>query len=150
MLLVLVVALVVVGPKDLPKVMRKMGQWAAKARNMADQFRSSFDEMARQSELDELRKELDELRNTRPLADTEQAIHDTLHGPAVSFEKETPGDEPHVEPDAGPEAGPHDAAPAETAPHEEAAHEGAAHEAAPEPQKPAEPIPEGDQRPPRP
>ena len=36
MLLVLVVALVVVGPKDLPKLMRKMGQWTAKARGMAD------------------------------------------------------------------------------------------------------------------
>jgi sec-independent protein translocase protein TatB len=90
MLLVLIVALVVVGPKDLPKLMRKMGQWASKARGMADQFRNSFDEMARQSELDELRKELDELRHTRPLADTEQAISQKLHGPAVSFSEERP------------------------------------------------------------
>jgi sec-independent protein translocase protein TatB len=59
MLLVLVVALVVVGPKDLPKLMHLLGRWASKARAMADQFSKSFDEMARQSELDELRKDLD-------------------------------------------------------------------------------------------
>ena len=69
LLVVLVVALVVVGPKDLPRLMRTVGRWVGRARAMADQFRSSFDEMARQSELDELRKELDELRNTRPLAE---------------------------------------------------------------------------------
>jgi sec-independent protein translocase protein TatB len=86
MLLVLIVALVVVGPKDLPKLMRKMGQWTAKARGMADQFRRSFDEMARQSELDELRKELDELRNTRPLAEIDQQMSQMLSGPAVSME----------------------------------------------------------------
>ena len=86
MLLVLIVALVVVGPKDLPKLMRKMGQWTAKARGMADQFRRSFDEMARQSELDELRKELDELRNARPLADIDQKMSQMLTGPAVSLE----------------------------------------------------------------
>ena len=86
MLLVLIVALVVVGPKDLPKLMRKMGQWTAKARGMADQFRRSFDEMARQSELDELRKELDELRNTRPLAEIDHQMSQMLAGPAVSME----------------------------------------------------------------
>jgi len=74
MLLVLVVALVVVGPKDLPKLMHTMGRWAGKARAMADQFRKSFDEMARQSELDELRKEIEELRNQRPLSDVEQEL----------------------------------------------------------------------------
>src|SRR5512142_962011 len=94
MLLVLVVALVVVGPKDLPKLMRKMGQYTAKARGMADQFRRSFDERARQSELDELRKELDELRNTRPLADVDQQVSQALAGPAVSFEPDAKTEAP--------------------------------------------------------
>ena len=88
MLLVLVVALVVVGPKDLPKLMRTMGQWAAKARSMADQFRKSFDEMARQSELDELRKELDELRTMRPLAATERQVNEALQPPDISLAPE--------------------------------------------------------------
>jgi sec-independent protein translocase protein TatB len=86
MLLVLVVALVVVGPKDLPKLMRKMGQWTAKARNMADQFRRSFDEMARQSELDELRKEIEELRNARPFAETQAQVEEAMKLPEVSLE----------------------------------------------------------------
>jgi sec-independent protein translocase protein TatB len=95
MLLVLVVALVVVGPKDLPKVMRTMGRWVAKARAMADQFRKSFDEMARQSELDELRKELDDLRNMRPLAATERTVNEALRPPEISVvPEETSGVEP--------------------------------------------------------
>ena len=55
-------ALLVVGPKDLPVLMRKIGRVMGKARGMANEFRASFDEMARQSELDELRKEVDALR----------------------------------------------------------------------------------------
>jgi len=73
-LIVLIVALVVVGPKDLPPLMRMLGQWAAKARAMANEFRKSFDEMARQSELDELRKEIASLREERPLAGLDQNI----------------------------------------------------------------------------
>lgn len=57
-----IVALLVVGPKDLPLLMRRVGQFVGKARVMANEFRASFDEMARQSELDELRKEVQALR----------------------------------------------------------------------------------------
>jgi sec-independent protein translocase protein TatB len=74
-LILLIVALVVVGPKDLPRLMRIVGQWMGKARAMADQFRKSFDDMARQAELDELRKEIDNLRNERPLADVERDLN---------------------------------------------------------------------------
>jgi sec-independent protein translocase protein TatB len=73
------VALIVVGPKDLPVLMRKVGQWVAKMRGLAAEFRSSFDELARQSELDELRKEVEALRNTRipdPLADLHPTFDD--------------------------------------------------------------------------
>ena len=61
-LIVAIVALVVVGPKDLPILLRKVGQFMAKVRSMAAEFRASFDEMARQSELDELRKEVEAMR----------------------------------------------------------------------------------------
>jgi sec-independent protein translocase protein TatB len=57
-----IVALIVVGPKDLPVLLRKLGQFMAKVRAMAAEFRASFDEMARQSELDELRKEVEAMR----------------------------------------------------------------------------------------
>ncbi|WP_414693983.1 Sec-independent protein translocase protein TatB [Phenylobacterium sp.] len=61
-LIAAVVALIVVGPKDLPVLLRKFGQFMAKVRAMAAEFRASFDEMARQSELDELRKEVEAMR----------------------------------------------------------------------------------------
>jgi sec-independent protein translocase protein TatB len=64
-LIVGVVALIVVGPKDLPFLMRKVGAFMARMRAMAAEFRASFDEMARQSELDELRREVDALRTGR-------------------------------------------------------------------------------------
>lgn len=61
------VALIVVGPKDLPVLMRKVGQFIGRMRAMAAEFRASFDELARQSELDELRKEVEALRSANPL-----------------------------------------------------------------------------------
>lgn len=61
-LVIAIVALVVIGPKDLPVMMRRMGQYMAKLRGMANEFRASFDEMARQSELDDLRKEVEAMR----------------------------------------------------------------------------------------
>ena len=64
--ILLVVALVVVGPKDLPRLMHMAGKWAGKARGMANEFRKSFDEMARQTELDELRKEIEDLKKNNP------------------------------------------------------------------------------------
>jgi sec-independent protein translocase protein TatB len=72
-LVILIVALVVVGPKDLPKMLRTLGQWAGKARAMADQFRRSFDDMARQSELDDLRKEVNKLKSqaSQPMTDAD-------------------------------------------------------------------------------
>ncbi|HTQ14114.1 MAG TPA: Sec-independent protein translocase protein TatB [Rhizomicrobium sp.] len=77
-LIVLVVALVVVGPKDLPRLMRTAGAWMAKARNMANEFRRSFDEMARQSELDELRAEIEALRGQRPFSGIENDLHQSI------------------------------------------------------------------------
>jgi len=73
-LIVVIVALVVIGPKDLPRFMRMAGRWMGKARAMADQFRKSFDDMSRQAELDELRAEINALRAQRPLAETQDAL----------------------------------------------------------------------------
>ena len=67
--IMLIVALVVVGPKDLPRLMNMAGKWAGKARAMASEFRRSFDEMARESELSELRKEIDDLKKNNPVSD---------------------------------------------------------------------------------
>jgi sec-independent protein translocase protein TatB len=67
-----VVALMVVGPKDLPILLRRFGKFMARLRGMAAEFRASFEEMARQSELDELRKEVEALRRNQ-LSDMAQA-----------------------------------------------------------------------------
>jgi len=70
LLVIAAIALIVVGPKDLPVLMRKVGKFLAHMRGMAAEFRSSFDEMARQSELEELRREVEAMRNAahEPLA----------------------------------------------------------------------------------
>ncbi len=98
-----IVALIVVGPKDLPIMLRKVGQWVGKLRSMANEFRASFDEMARQSELDELRREVEAMRKGQ-FAD--QAAHeamnaqtsqifneigDSLNGSGVQFHPPTSG-----------------------------------------------------------
>ncbi|MGZ5929242.1 MAG: Sec-independent protein translocase protein TatB [Rhizomicrobium sp.] len=77
-LILLTVALVVVGPKDLPRLMNIAGRWAGKARNMANEFKKSFDDMARQSELDELRAEVEKLRSTDPIADLGTDINNDI------------------------------------------------------------------------
>jgi sec-independent protein translocase protein TatB len=74
--ILLVVALVVVGPKDLPRFLNMAGKWAGKARAMANEFRKSFDEMARQTELDELRKEIEDLKKNNPLSDIANSVTD--------------------------------------------------------------------------
>lgn len=92
LLVVLVVALVVVGPKDLPRLMRTLGRWAGKARAMAEQFRSSFDEMARQTELDDLKAEIEALRNQRPLAGLEDDINRSIMPPAPATPEAAQGE----------------------------------------------------------
>lgn len=57
MLLVAVVALLVIGPKDLPRAMRVVGKWVGRARGIARQFRSGIDTMIRESELAEMEKQ---------------------------------------------------------------------------------------------
>lgn len=84
-LLLAVAALIVVGPKDLPLMMRKLGQFVAKGRAMAREFQAAFDDLARQAELDELRKEIESLKQENAvkqaaddLVKAEQEINDSV------------------------------------------------------------------------
>jgi len=82
LLVIAAVALIVVGPKDLPVLLRKLGQFVARIRGMANEFRASFDEMARQSELDELRKEVQAMRDgqyTAPMHEAAAQAGDASH-----------------------------------------------------------------------
>ena len=62
MILLVIVAIVVIGPKDLPLMMRKFGRFTGKMRALAFEFRQGIDELGRQAELEELRKEVADLK----------------------------------------------------------------------------------------
>lgn len=66
MLVIAVVMIVVVGPKDLPKMLRTMGRMTSKARSMAGDFQRQFNEALKEAELDDVKKSVDELRSLNP------------------------------------------------------------------------------------
>ena len=98
LLLIAVLAIIFVGPKDLPKMMRTAGQYVAKVRAMAREFQSSFDELARETELDELRREVSALKDqaTSPL----RALREEIAKPAKK--KDEPGTDPAEKAEAEP------------------------------------------------
>src|SRR5580704_2137416 len=57
-----VVALIAIGPKELPGVLRMVGQWMGKARKMAAEFQGQFQEAMREAEMADLKKSFDEVR----------------------------------------------------------------------------------------
>lgn len=81
-LVVAIVALLVIGPKDLPKAMRFVGHWVGKARGVARQFRSGFDNMVREAELAEMEKKWAE-ENARIMRDypPEKALPAPVYDP---------------------------------------------------------------------
>ena len=69
MVMLVLVAIIVIGPKDLPLMMRKFGRFTGKMRAMAFEFKQGIDELGRQAELDELRKEVQALKSSTGLED---------------------------------------------------------------------------------
>jgi sec-independent protein translocase protein TatB len=65
LLLIALVALVVIGPKDLPGVLRTLGNWAARARQLAGEFRSHVDDMIREAGVDDMKNEFNAV--TKPI-----------------------------------------------------------------------------------
>src|SRR5208282_4062030 len=59
-----VVALIVIGPKELPAVLRAIGQWTTKIRRMAGEFQNQFQEAMREAEMADLKKQVNELGDT--------------------------------------------------------------------------------------
>ena len=92
-LLVVVVALVVIGPKDLPKAMRFVGKWVGKARGMARHFRSGLDTMMREAELDEMQKQWAK-QNEEIMRATPALVSDDWMGVTDTPAAETPASEP--------------------------------------------------------
>ena len=78
MLVIAVVAILVIGPKDLPKVLHTVGQWMARARSVARNFQDQMEDMARQSGVDEVRKEIsNSMQGFDPAARLKQEIDPT-------------------------------------------------------------------------
>ena len=75
MLVIGVIAIVVVGPKDLPRMMKTVGQYVGKAKRMAREFQSQFDQAVRESELDDVRKTLTDLKSTNPTGEVGKALN---------------------------------------------------------------------------
>jgi sec-independent protein translocase protein TatB len=64
LLVIAAVALVVIGPKELPGVLRAIGHWTTKIRRMASEFQGQFQEAMREAEMADLKKTADELNET--------------------------------------------------------------------------------------
>lgn len=82
--LVMLVALIVIGPKDMPKALRVAGKWVGKARAVAAQFRSGFDEMVREAEMEDMEKKWQaENERIMKMDVSESAAGDTPVEPAI-------------------------------------------------------------------
>ena len=77
MAVIMLVALVVIGPKDLPRLARNVGQWVAKGRAMAREFQRSLEDMAREAELDDVKREIEKVGRTNIKKSIEKTIDPT-------------------------------------------------------------------------
>ncbi len=77
MAVVALLALIIIGPKDLPQVLRTVGQWVRKAQSLAREFRSGLDDMVREADLEDAKKLVDEGRRLNVNKIVEQTIDPT-------------------------------------------------------------------------
>jgi sec-independent protein translocase protein TatB len=109
LLVIAVVAIIVVGPKDLPRALRTVGRFAGKAKRMARDFQNQFNEALREAEIDTIRKEVESVARIDPMADMRKEVRDIEAGlkldqgaparPAVDAEmKELIADKGTIEP----------------------------------------------------
>jgi sec-independent protein translocase protein TatB len=109
LLVIAIVALVVIGPKELPSMLRSWGKWMAQARGMASEFRGHVDEMVRQSELDEVKKQLEsapglDLQALDPTKQIKGAIQEGMaEGEKAFNEAKSTFDNPLAEPESAPQ-----------------------------------------------
>jgi sec-independent protein translocase protein TatB len=107
LLIVAVVALVVIGPKDLPRVMRTVGHWVGRAKGMARHFRSGLDTMMREAELEEMEKqwktENERIMAAHPTPSTAATLP-AVESQPVPGDAPTEGEMPAPRPDDDPRA----------------------------------------------
>jgi sec-independent protein translocase protein TatB len=109
LLLIAIVALVVIGPKELPGLLRTWGKWMAQMRGMASEFRGHVDEMVRQSDLDEVKKQLTassglDLQSLDPTKEIRSHIEQGMaEGEKAIAEGKSMFDNPLAEPESAPQ-----------------------------------------------
>ncbi|MDN4981937.1 Sec-independent protein translocase protein TatB [Bradyrhizobium arachidis] len=108
LVLIGVVALVAIGPKELPGVLRMVGQWMGKARKMAAEFQGQFQEAMREAEMADLKKSFDEVKEAASgftggglMTSLQKDVSDALRVDALDKPAETPATAA-VEPPASP------------------------------------------------
>ncbi len=74
LLVIAVVAIVVIGPKDLPRAMRAVGQWTGRVKRMAGDFQRQFNEAVREAELDDVKNEVAKLGKLDPMGDLKKTV----------------------------------------------------------------------------
>jgi sec-independent protein translocase protein TatB len=154
LLVIAIVALVVIGPKELPGLLRTWGKWMAQMRGMASEFRGHVDEMVRQSELDEVKKQLEgssglDMQALDPTKQIREHIQEGMaEGEKAFNEAKSTFDNPLAEPESAPQIAAEPAATPETTAIETAAAETAPAETPPaEPAAPASETPQIEQKP---
>ncbi|MDF0516290.1 Sec-independent protein translocase protein TatB [Bradyrhizobium yuanmingense] len=94
LVLIGVVALIAIGPKELPGVLRMVGQWMSKARKMAAEFQGQFQEAMREAEMADLKKSFDEVKEAatgfNPMTSLQKDVSDALRIDALDKPAETP------------------------------------------------------------
>ncbi len=83
LLVIALVLILVVGPKDLPRVLRTVGRFMAKMRGMTREFQRSIDEMAREADVADMRKELNSISDTVSDSDVTKKVEDTLDSTGI-------------------------------------------------------------------
>jgi sec-independent protein translocase protein TatB len=86
-LLIGIVALVVIGPKELPAVMRTMGQWTRKVRGMAAEFQNQFQEAMREAEMADLKKQVDDMARDVKDIDPLKGVRDDIESVGKDVER---------------------------------------------------------------
>ncbi len=74
LLIISVIAIIVVGPKDLPRMLRTLGQYTRKMRSMAGEFKSQFNEALEEADLADIKKDVESLRSIDPLKDVKEEL----------------------------------------------------------------------------
>jgi sec-independent protein translocase protein TatB len=97
LLIIGVVALIAIGPKELPGVLRTVGQYMGKVRRMAAEFQSQFNEAMREAEMADIKKEVDDLANTASSVTSFDPIGEMNREVQTAFEGKPAADAPPAE-----------------------------------------------------